>query len=86
MVIFTFCVIWGYGLIQYPGLFITYSGMLISLILAGSFGCGHINPAITLAFMIKKEGRVSVLKGIALIGVHYIAAFVGTFIAWGARA
>ena len=86
MVIFTFCVIWGFGLINYPGYFITYAGMLISLILSGSFGCGHINPAITFACMIKKEGRVSILKGISFVFVQFVAAFVGTFIAWGAKA
>lgn len=82
MVLFSFCVIWKGGLITFPGILLTYTGMLAAIILSGSFGCGHINPAVTVALMLKRENRTPWMSGIIFIVVQFVAAFVGTYIAW----
>lgn len=82
MVLFSYVVIAYNGIISFPGVWIVETGMFFALVISGSYGCGHLNPALTLALVIRKEGRVPILHGILYWVVQYAAAFVGTFIAW----
>lgn len=54
MIIFTFAVIIFSGLTTFPGIWVVQVGMFFSLVVAGSFGCGHLNPALTVALAVRK--------------------------------
>lgn len=54
MVLFSYCVIAYNGIITFPGVWVVQTGMFFSLVFAGSYGCGHLNPALTLACVIRK--------------------------------
>lgn len=81
MVLFSYVVIAYNGIISFPGVWVVETGMFFALVISGSFGCGYLNPALTLACMIRKEGRISIPYGILYWVVQYAAAFVGTYIA-----
>lgn len=83
MLLFSYVVIIYGGIITFPGVWVVETGMFFSLVIAGSYGCGHINPAVTLACVIRKENRLNPLLGLLYWFVQYVAAFAGTFIAWG---
>lgn len=82
MTLFTFVVLIYSGIITPPGIFVVEVGMFFSLVFSGSYGCGYLNPALTLACCIKKENRITPLIGLYYWIIQYIAAFAGTFIAW----
>lgn len=82
MVLFSYVVIVWNGITTFPGIWVVQTGMFLSLVLAGSFGCGYLNPALTLACVIKKENRIPIMTGLYYWVVQYVAAFAGTFIAW----
>jgi MIP family channel proteins len=50
----------------------------------GHISGGHINPAVTLAFM--SIGDISIIKGILYMLVQFIGAIIGSFIVWGCAA
>lgn len=82
MALFSYVVISYNGIITFPGVWVVETGMFFALVFSGSYGCGYLNPALTLACMIRKENRISILEGLLYWLVQYAAAFVGTFIAW----
>ncbi len=82
MVLFSYVVIIYGGIITFPGVWVVEVGMFFALVFSGSFGCGYLNPALTLACCIRKENRISPLLGVYYWVVQYAAAFAGTFIAW----
>jgi aquaporin PIP len=45
---------------------------------AGRFTKAHLNPAVTLAFMIKKQERVPFFKGLIYWAAQFTGAIVGT--------
>jgi MIP family channel proteins len=50
----------------------------------GHISGGHINPAVTLAFMLL--GDISIVKGILYMVVQFTGAIVGSLIVWGCAA
>ena len=54
MIFLTYCVIFYKGLLTFPGVFVTTIGMLVSLMWAGRFTGAYLNPALTIACMLKK--------------------------------
>jgi glycerol uptake facilitator-like aquaporin len=54
-------------------------GFFILLIFSARISGSHFNPAITLAFMFRRDiGRFSRLLGILYIAAQYIGAILGT--------
>lgn len=83
MILFSYCVIAFGGITTFPGIWIVWGGMAISLAISATFGFGHINPAVTFACMVKKEGRTSLFQAALLLISQFLGAFAGTYIAWG---
>lgn len=59
------------------GWFIMGNALAVIILLGGRVSGAHVNPAITLAFMIRKVGRISIPRGLA----YWLAQLVGGFIA-----
>lgn len=82
MVLFTYVVLIYNGIITGPGIWVVEIGMFFALVFSGSYGCGYLNPALTLACCIRREKQIDPLIGLFYWIVQYTAAFAGTFIAW----
>jgi|LakMenE01Jun11ns_1017448.scaffolds.fasta_scaffold8346654_1 hypothetical protein len=54
MVLFSYVVIAYGGIITFPGVWVVFTGMGFALVFSGTFGCGYLNPALTLACVIRK--------------------------------
>lgn len=54
MMLFSYVVIVDGGIITFPGVWVVQCGMFFALVFAGTFGCGHLNPAVTLALVVRK--------------------------------
>lgn len=52
--------------------------LFISIVLAGQFTGGHMNPAVTLGFMMKKEGRIPILRGLLYMAAQISGAWIGS--------
>ena len=65
---------------DYTGLF---CGFFILLIFSARISGSHFNPAVTLAFMMRKDtGRFNRVLGILYIVFQYAGAFLGVLLAW----
>ena len=63
---------------QTYSLFLIFIGFFVVLILSAPISGSHYNPAVTLAFMFRKDvGRFSRMLGLLYIGAQYAGAFVG---------
>lgn len=60
-----------------------FVGFFILLIFSARISGSHFNPAVTLAFMLRRDtGRFSRMLGLAYIGFQYLGAVAGTALVW----
>ena len=60
----------------FSSVFISLS-LFISIVWGGQFTGGHFNPAVTLGFMLKREGRLHWGKGLVYMASQIVGAWIG---------
>lgn len=85
MIFLTYCVLLYGGLLAFPGVYVSIVGMFVSLMWTGRFTGAYLNPALTIACMIKKERKVPAIKAIFYVFAQFLGAIVGTFFAWAVK-
>jgi glycerol uptake facilitator-like aquaporin len=60
-----------------------FAGTFVLLVLSAKISGSHFNPAVTLAFMLRRDtGKFSRSLGIAYIIVQFAGAFFGALLGW----
>lgn len=54
--------------------------LFIAIVWGGQFTGGHFNPAVTLGFMLKKEGRIPLGRGLIYMASQIIGAWLGALL------